>query len=54
MKRQPRRPLGRFDTPGKPCNLRPCPPDFSFVFEMVPATPELSVQNGYVCQEVLA
>ena len=44
MKRQARRPLGRY-TRGKPCSLNPCPPDFSLVFEMVPATPEHASQG---------
>ena len=44
MKRQARRPLGRY-TRGKPCSLNPRPPDFSLVFEMVPATPEHASQG---------
>ena len=56
MKRQARRPLGRYDTRGKPCSLNPCPPDFSLVFEMMPANPEharLAQCPEYLCQEGL-
>ena len=52
MKRQARRPLGRYDTAGKACRLKPCPPDFSFVFEMVLGT-EWSCFPRRACLEAI-